>query len=219
MISIINVGMGNILSVLNALNRLGLEAMEAKAPADLARARAIVLPGVGAFGQAMENLNSLGFTSALQKAVTVNEIPLMGICLGMQLLADESEEHGTHKGLGLVPGQVIRLREEETDNKVPNVGWCRTVFGRKSSLFSEKVGSQNYYYVHSYHMVPSHQEHIVATTLLGRKEVVSAVQSGCVAGVQFHPEKSQDDGLNLLFRWASSNNLFARHKTSVSAYL
>ena len=134
-------------------------------------------------------------------------IPILGICLGMQLLADESEEHGHHKGLGLIPGRVVRLKESQTNSKVPNVGWCETHQSRPSSLFTPDAGAQNYYCVHSFHFIPDDEQHSAATMLLGDKEIVSAVEHANVAGVQFHPEKSQTDGLSLIARWAMTKGL------------
>lgn len=207
MIAVVNMGMGNILSVQNALSRIGLQSSEARTEKDFRDARAVILPGVGAFGAAMENLRAQGLVEPFRQIAKDGRIPILGVCLGMQLLADESEEHGLFEGLGIIPGRVVRLQEKETHNKVPNVGWCRTAISKKSSLFEENAGVQTFYYVHSYHMVPAQPGHIAATTLLGSRQTVAAVEAGTVAGVQFHPEKSQDDGLNLLFHWATCHGL------------
>jgi len=207
MIAVLNIGMGNILSLRNALARIGLDARDARDDSGLAGAAAIILPGVGAFGTAMKNLDATGLSDALREVSATGTTPILGICLGMQLLSDECEEHGLFSGLGLIPGRVVRLNETETGNKVPNVGWCETVSSGQSSLFDENGSTRSFYYVHSYHFVPSDKNSVAATTLLGQTHIVSAVERGNVSGVQFHPEKSQDDGLDLIAHWAKRHGL------------
>jgi len=209
-IGLVNMSTGNLLSIFNAMQRIGLSCREIASSADLGAVSAIVLPGVGAFGVAMENLKERGFVGPLREMARRGEVPILGICLGMQLLADASEEHGEHEGLGLVPGRVVRLQEDEIQSKVPNVGWCHTAFKKPSVFFPEHGGSRSFYFVHSFHFVPRRPEAVVATTRLGPKEVVAAVESGKVSGVQFHPEKSQDDGLDLLACWATRNGLLGK---------
>ena len=209
MVKLINIGIGNLLSIRNALETVGIASGEATSPDALANARAIILPGVGAFGEAMRNLDARGFVEPIQRIAKSGEVPILGICLGMQLLATESNEHGLHRGLGLIPGRVLRLSERETRNRVPNVGWCRTQFIRDTSLFHEAPGSRSFYYVHSFHLEAKIETDIAAKVLLGHRDIVSAVERGNVAGTQFHPEKSQADGLDLLATWAKAKGLLS----------
>lgn len=212
MIGLIRMSTGNLLSVRNAFNRIGMACNDLNAPDEMARVDAVVLPGVGAFHEAMNSLGRSGFVGPLQELARGGRTPILGICLGMQLLADESEEHGLHKGLSLIPGRVTRLIESEIENKVPNIGWCQTAFQRRSVFMPDDAGSRTFYYVHSYHFVPRNAGAVAATIRLGSKEVVAAVEQGSVAGIQFHPEKSQDDGLDLLAHWAEANALARDHK-------
>ncbi len=211
MIGLIRMSLGNLLSVRNALNRIGLACKDLNAPDEMSTVDAVVLPGVGAFHEAMNSLDRSGFIGPLQDLARKGRTPVLGICLGMQLLADESDEHGLHKGLSLIPGRVTRLIENEIENKVPNIGWCQTSFQRRSVFMPDDTGSRTFYYVHSYHFVPRNAEAIAATIRLGSKEVVAAVEQGSVAGIQFHPEKSQDDGLDMLAHWAKANALPRHH--------
>jgi glutamine amidotransferase len=206
-IGIINMTMGNLLSVQNAFHKVGVPCREINDAREIHANSAVVLPGVGAFHVAMQNLRERGFVDPLRNLAAEGRVPILGICLGMQLLADESEEHGDHPGLGLIAGRVIRLEERYIQNKVPNVGWCNTDIRKDSRFFTEAAGSRSYYYVHSYHFVPRDDDAVVATTALGPMNVVAAVEAGSVSGVQFHPEKSQNDGLDLLDTWAKKCGL------------
>ena len=207
MISIINMEMGNLLSVQNAFHKIGAPCREINDAREINTATAVVLPGVGAFHVAMQTLQARGFVEPLRQIATEGHVPILGLCLGMQLLADQSAEHGLHAGLGLIAGQVVRLEERYIQSKVPNVGWCRTDFRRTSKFFPAGSAAPTYYYVHSYHFLPRDPDVIAATISLGPMDVVAAVEAGNVAGVQFHPEKSQNDGLDLLDAWATHYGL------------
>lgn len=160
----------------------------ARAPQDLADAAGVVLPGVGAFGDGMAALRRQGLVEALRRHAATGR-PLLGICLGMQLLADSSEEHGLHAGLGIVPGRVRRLAPDDPSLRVPNIGWC-------------DVDSASYYFAHGFHMVPDDPADAAQVFDYGGP-VVAAVRRGSVAGVQYHPEKSQDAGLEALAAFAA----------------
>lgn len=197
MLHVVDLENCNLASVLRAFDRIGVATTTVNTPDQLADARAIVLPGVGAFAASMGRLNARGFSRVLRDMVLRDGVPLLGICLGMQLLGDASEEHGIHPGLGLVPGTVKRLRPASTADKVPHVGWADAVPAKESYLFPDKTVS-SFYFDHSYHFDCDDSTDIAARTRFGGDEITVAVQRGHVAGVQFHPEKSQDAGLDLL---------------------
>jgi glutamine amidotransferase len=202
MIGIVNYGVGNLASVKNAFDRLDAEAAIIDATSGLDACERVILPGVGSFRRAMETLNQMGWSDAL-RSYAASGRPLLGICLGMQLLLDEGEEHGTTKGLGLIPGRVTRLTPQ-APNKVPHVGWNSLKPRKSSALLGNLKTEIDYYFVHSYHCVPANDSDTLATCDFGG-EFVAAVESRNVAGMQFHPEKSQPSGLRLLdnfTRWS-----------------
>lgn len=190
---IVDFGMGNIRSVRNAFARLGCHVKLSQDARDFQTADAIILPGVGAFGEAMLNLQKLRLVEPLRKAAETR--PFLGICLGMQLLADASQERGNHSGLGLIPGEV-QLIPAPQGFRLPHVGWNSVVIHQSAPLFTGARSGDSYYFVHSYHYVCA-QAYVAATTDYGM-DVVAAVQKGHVFGVQFHPERSQAAGLRLL---------------------
>lgn len=206
-ITIIDYGMGNIRSVHNALARLGCAVTTSNRAEDIAAADALILPGVGAFGEAMTNLNASGLTTPLLRAVLDDAKPILGICLGMQLLAETSEERGMSRGLGLIPGD-IRLIPVPKNLRLPHIGWNSVTAARRDPLFRGVPDGSAFYFVHSFHFeCPS--EYVAATTEYGG-DVVAAVQKGHVMGVQFHPERSQSCGLSLLAN-------FIAHATAITA--
>ncbi len=158
----------------------------------------LVLPGVGAFAPAMRNLCSLGFDRLIADRVASGQTPLIGICLGMQMLAERSHEHGATAGLGLIPGEVVRLQAAAPGERVPNIGWLPVRAEKPSAMFPPGTDTQTFYHVHSFHMACSNPVDVAATFEFGGRRIVTAVERGNVFGVQFHPEKSQDAGLNLL---------------------
>lgn len=196
-LALVDLEVSNVGSMAHALQRIGAPAHVLATPSSVASAAAILLPGVGAFGDAMKSLRGKGLVEPIQRAVTAGT-PLLGICLGMQLLADESAEHGVHRGLGLVPGRVTRL-PADTGLRVPNVGWCDVAPTRPSVLFPN--GGGTFYHVHSFHVAPADPSCVTAAIDFGDTRVVVALESGNLFGVQFHPEKSQDDGLEVLARF------------------
>jgi glutamine amidotransferase len=200
MLAVVDLNIGNIGSLMRALELTGSRATLTSDPFDVASASAIILPGVGAFGAAMQSLHDRKLVDPLRAAAAAG-VPLLGICLGMQLLAGESEEYGRHEGLGLIPGRVRRLNPTRADLRVPNIGWVDVVPSRASILFGE--GSGCFYHVHSYHVLPDDPSDITATIRYGDQAICVAVERRNIYGVQFHPEKSQDDGLALLGRFAN----------------
>jgi glutamine amidotransferase len=189
--------MGNLRSVQKAIEKIGASAGVTSDPAVLDNARGIILPGVGAFGDAMDTLQARGLVEPVLRQVEAAK-PLLGICLGMQLLFDESEEMGRHKGLGLLPGQVLRFPEGEL--KVPHIGWNQLEKVHGSLLEGVNEGAFAYF-VHSYYVEPSEADDVLATTEYGLT-FASVVGRDRIWGAQFHPEKSQDVGMQLLTNYA-----------------
>ncbi len=197
MIGIIDYGMGNLHSVSKALERLGHSYRIIDHPGDLAGMDGVILPGVGAFGDAMKNLTEMNMVAAIRDYAGSGR-PFLGICLGMQLLFNESEEHGIHEGLGILPGRVVRFRG---DYKIPHMGWNRLEFLRDVPLF-EGVNEGHVYFVHSYFVQPSDREVLWAVTDY-YQEVAAVVGLDNVCGMQFHPEKSGEVGMKLLANFAA----------------
>jgi len=199
MLAVVNYGAGNIRSVVNALTWLETEVRVADRPAALADAAGVILPGVGAFIPAMERLDALGFADALRDWVTVRGRPLLGICLGMQLLAERGTEGGEHAGLGLIAARVERLAGSASA-RVPHVGWNAVARVRPATLWGTLEGAVCYF-VHGYQLAFADSEArkrwLVGTADHGG-EVIAMVEHELVMAAQFHPEKSQRDGLAML---------------------
>lgn len=197
MIAIVDYGVGNLRSVQKAVERVGAEGVVTSDAADLETAQGIILPGVGAFGKGMDSLRSRDLIAPVLDQVAGGK-PLLGICLGMQLLFEESDEMGLHQGLGLLPGRVVRFPEGAL--KVPHIGWNRLRI-RPNPLLQGLDDGAYAYFVHSYYPVPREPDDILAETDYGF-DFASVVGRGRVWGAQFHPEKSQDVGLQLLANYA-----------------
>jgi len=205
MIGIVDYHMGNLASVVNAFAKVGAETQIESDPDRLSDYDKIILPGVGAFGDAMEHLEKNGMDEAIRAYATGGK-PLLGICLGMQLLFESSEEFGSHKGLGLIPGKVVAFNEEEFDRplKVPHMGWNElflTPNGRESALFTDLPSEFYLYFVHSFHAVCD-DRYAIGKTFYGY-EFVSAVQNANIYGIQPHPEKSHKNGLKIIENFAN----------------
>jgi glutamine amidotransferase len=200
-ITIIDSGISNIGSVLVALKHIGVRYTVTTEAAHVANARALLLPGVGAFADGMKALSRRGFIESIKTHAAKGK-PLLGICLGMQLLADGSEEFGRHEGLGLIPGWVRRL-PKKPGLRVPNIGWCDMHIKNKAKLFTGLEELAAFYFVHSYAMDCQNIAHSVGTINFGNQKVTVACQHGNIFGVQFHPEKSQDAGLTLLANFSA----------------
>lgn len=194
---IIDYGMGNLLSVQRAFEKCGSDAVISDNPLDLREAEHIVLPGVGAFPDAMKNLKSEGWVQELNRAVLEKETPFLGICLGMQLLADIGYEGTICKGLGYIPGEVVLFEKTEQNERIPHVGWNEIVKIQDIPLLDEIEDKTNFYFVHSYHFVPKNIDYVAALTPYCG-EFVSIVTNYNIVGTQFHPEKSQKAGFKLI---------------------
>lgn len=197
MIGLIDYGMGNLQSVRNACEYLGFAVRLVQTPAAFQETDKIILPGVGAFSEGMRNLRSSGLDAAVRAAVLQEKKPLLGICLGMQLLADAGTEGGDTPGLGLVPGTVRRL--ETGGLRLPHIGWNEIRLERPSPVFREDL-AVDYYFVHSYFFDAADPQDVIARTDYGTL-FPSVVGRGSALGVQFHPEKSHRFGLELLKRF------------------
>jgi imidazole glycerol-phosphate synthase subunit HisH len=196
MLAVIDYGAGNLRSVLHALNALNAQNIRlVHGPDELEGAEKIILPGVGAFGAGMQKLAEQGLIEPLKAAVRAG-IPYLGICLGMQFLFDVSEEMGTHNGLGLLPGKVVRF-PDNLGLKVPHMGWNEIQPRRENALTAGLQPCSYTYFVHSYYCEPANPADVLLTVDYGLP-VTAAVQRDNIYGVQFHPEKSQSTGLKLL---------------------
>ena len=201
MIAIVDYGVGNLFSLVSSLKALGLAAEVTGDAGRLRAADRIILPGVGAFGDARRKLDDTGLVPVLLEEA--EKKPLLGICLGMQLLFDRGVEYGEHPGLGLVPGQVVDLHQDLTDQtlKVPHMGWNSLQILRDDPLFRHVRDGEYVYYVHSFYARDC-AESTLATSQYGNVAVTGVVRRGNVYGTQFHPEKSGDTGLRLLRAFA-----------------
>lgn len=197
MITIIPMRSSNLTSVVNAFKKIGADVNFAETPAEIAAARTLILPGVGAFKNGMDFLKEKGLIEAVREHALLKKQPLLGICLGMQLLADESHEHGIHAGLGIIPGTVREL-QPAGDERVPNVGWCDTRFLKTSDMFLKIAPATPFYYVHSYWFDVLKSDDAASAIEFGGKNITTSLQNDNIFGVQFHPEKSQEAGLQLL---------------------
>lgn len=201
-IAVVNYGMGNLASVRRAFEDIGAEVTVANHPAALYDANRIVLPGVGAFTEGMECLTGAGWASALHDVVIQQGKPLLGICLGMQMLASGGCEGGETRGLGFIPGKVQRLDAIGCKLRIPHVGWNDVSYCKADVLFEGIPDLSDFYFVHSFAYVPESQDHLVATTSYGC-DVTAVVRSGNIFGCQFHPEKSSKAGRQLLRNFMS----------------
>jgi len=204
MIAIIDYGMGNLRSVQKAFEKVGFEATVTSDPNVVLEADKIVLPGVGAFPDCMRNLEQGGFIDPILKVIADGR-PFLGICLGLQLLFTESEEFGIHKGLNIIPGRVLRFPEGLEENgeklKVPHMGWNQLTLCGESAVFEGIDDGTNVYFVHSYYVKPDDEKVVAARTTYGM-EFCSAICKDNVVATQFHPEKSQEKGLQILKNFA-----------------
>jgi glutamine amidotransferase len=202
MMVIIDYGMGNLGSIHNMLRRLGTEAIVTSDHAAIQSARKLILPGVGAFDHGMENLARLGLIPVLNEAVLAKKTPVLGICLGMQLLSRRSEE-GQLPGLGWIDAQTVRFRfpENSARLKIPHMGW-NFISPRTTHPLLEGLDNPRFYFVHSYHVCCDCPEHVLATCRHGI-EFTAAVCKDNILGTQFHPEKSHRFGMALLKNFAT----------------
>ena len=204
-VAVIDYGAGNLLSVVRALEHCGATPVSTSDPATILKAGRVVLPGVGAFGDGMAALRDRGLETVLQQ-VAFTGTPLLGICLGMQMLMDESEEFCVTAGLGLIPGKVIQIPDRGTagdHHKIPHIGWNELVESSAGKSWSngplEDVRpGESVYFVHSFMADPASADHRLAHCIYGGIKVSAVVRRANVVGCQFHPEKSGDVGLRIL---------------------
>ncbi len=200
MIKIVDYGMGNLRSVQKAFESLGVAASIAAAPAELRHAEKLVLPGVGAFRDAIAELKKQDLVRPVLDHIASGK-PFLGICLGLQLLMDVSYEDGQWEGLGVVPGTVVRFADQP-GLKVPHMGWNQLEIAQESPLLAGIPGDASFYFVHSYYVVPREESIVAARTTYGTR-FVSMISRGTMFATQFHPEKSQRVGLKLLENFAA----------------
>lgn len=201
MIAIIDYGMGNLGSIKNMLSRIGVESVITSDPKVIAEADRLILPGVGAFDHAMANLDRLGLIPLLNERVLDQKVPLLGICLGMQLLTRGSEE-GSLRGLGWIEAETVRFRfPEDSGLRVPHMGWNTFDVKQRGTILDDLPGESRFYFVHSYYVRCTDGKSELATTTYGHS-FASAVVRDNILGMQFHPEKSHRYGLRLLSSFA-----------------
>lgn len=197
-VAIIDYGRGNVRSVANAIDYCGADAVVTADPKVIDDATHIILPGVGAFGDAMAALNKRELTEVLRRQVFEKGKPFFGVCLGMQLLAERSAEHGEHTGLGWIAGDIVRLSPGLDVLKIPHMGWNNIIMKRPHPLFDHVEKEHlNFYFVHSYCFSAQDSESVVATCEYGSPFAAVVARDNIIAA-QFHPEKSQDSGIDLL---------------------
>lgn len=211
-VTVIDYGIGNIYSVCKALERCGADVTLSAEPAVIERAPRLVLPGVGAFANGMACLRERGLIEPIQRFAASGR-PLLGICLGMQMLASGSEEFGNHEGLGLIPGRVLGLPIRTvtgTPHKIPHIGWSALVASDhvpwEGTLLDDTGLGTAVYLVHSYGVTPDDPTHVLATCMYGGHQVVAAIRRGHLVGCQFHPEKSGWAGLRMLTRFLQQSS-------------
>jgi len=199
MIMLVDYGMGNLRSVEKALQKVGLEVNRSSNPEDIDKADAIVVPGVGAFADAIHNIERFGLKDKIIQAINQGK-PYLGICLGLQILFEYGYEFGEHEGLGIIKGKVIRF-DERLNIKIPHMGWNQVWIKKKDKMFKNIKEGDYFYFVHSYYAVPDEEDVIASYTDYG-VDFCSAIEKDNIWAVQFHPEKSQTTGLKLLQNFA-----------------
>jgi glutamine amidotransferase len=201
MIAVIDYGLGNVQAFLDIYKRLNIPAIAAKKSEDLLGVSKCILPGVGAFDWAMQSLENSGMRPALEKIVVQDKLPVLGVCVGMQMLANQSDE-GSLKGLGWIPGEIKKFDETKFDRlpHIPHMGWNDVAITRENPLLNG-IKDPQFYFLHSYYFAPEDPHSIIGASEYGGR-FASAVAKGNVYGTQFHPEKSHHWGMSLLKNFA-----------------
>lgn len=199
MITIIDYNMGNVGSIKNMLKKIGVPSIVTRNKKEIEKATKLILPGVGAFDKGMNNLKEFNLISLLDYKVKEAKTPILGICLGMQLLSKRSEEGGIEPGLGWINASTIKFQFAQTDKiiRIPHMGWNQISITKKSKLFQEMYQEPRFYFVHSYHVVCDNDSDVLATSEYGF-DVTAAIERDNIYGAQFHPEKSHKFGKKLL---------------------
>jgi glutamine amidotransferase len=201
MISIIDYKMGNIRSIENALLFLGYEYKIVNTKDEILNSEKVILPGVGSFRQAMQNIKDMDLYDAIRELALNEKVDILGICLGMQLLADFSQEDGGANGLGLISGKVCKLSSDDEKLKIPHIGFNSIHYKNKGDLFDNLKELTDFYFVHSYHFIVDNETDVSSYFIYG-DTFTASVQKGNIFGTQFHPEKSQANGLRVLKNFA-----------------
>jgi imidazole glycerol-phosphate synthase subunit HisH len=197
LVGIVDYGLGNVKSVKSAFEYLGHEAILCQEETDFEKVSHIVLPGVGAFERGMELINQKKLDYILNTHVLIQGKPTLGICLGLQLMAQSSYEFGIHSGLSWFPGEVVELPQVQGRRELPNIGW-ESIEIKKDALFEGISNLSDFYFVHSFHLKLSDNKYCLATYEMGNDKIVAAIKKENIIATQFHPEKSQENGLKLL---------------------
>ena len=198
MIAIVDYGMGNLLSVKNALDYLGEDSDICDHPDSILKAEKIILPGVGSFPDCMKNLKEKGFTDVLNHKVLEQKIPILGICLGMQVMAGAGFEMGSTEGLGWFDAEVIKMKPKDSKLKIPNIGWETVSYLTDNPLLRTFRKNPDFYFVHSYFMNCFNEDDVTSWYNLDDQKITASVQKENIFGTQFHPEKSSDIGREVL---------------------
>lgn len=201
MVGVVDYGMGNLLSVKNALDYLGEDCRICSSPDHLSEVDKIILPGVGAFPDCMKNLHEQDFVQALNKNVLEEKKPVLGICLGMQVMAALGREMEDTPGLGWFEAEVVKMNPGEKKIKIPNVGWENINYRTNSALLQGFFRNPDFYFVHSYYMQCKNEEDVSSWYQLGELKVTASVHRDHIFGTQFHPEKSSDFGREVLMNF------------------
>ncbi|HIE59829.1 MAG TPA: imidazole glycerol phosphate synthase subunit HisH [Persephonella sp.] len=203
MITVVDYGMGNLRSVAKAFEAVGANIKVSSKPEDIKNSKAIVVPGVGAFKDAIKHLKELNLYDEIINHIN-NKKPYFGICLGLQILFEKGYEFGEHRGLGIIKGKVIRFTQKE-GYKIPHMGWNQVNIKQKNGLFKNIKNSEFFYFVHSFYVVPEDSK-VIASTTDYINEFCSSIQIDNIWAVQFHPEKSQKPGLKLIKNFVKKVN-------------
>ena len=201
MIGIIDYGMGNLMSVQNALNYLGEDNILCNKPSDLEKVDKIILPGVGAFPDCINNLKKRGLMDSLNYYVIKKQIPILGICLGMQVMAKIGNEFETKNGFGWFDAEIVPLVSKNKNEKIPNIGWENIQFSEKSILLNGFLKKSDFYFIHSYFMQCNDSSDVDSWYYYGNQKITASVQKNHIFGTQFHPEKSSDFGREVLINF------------------
>ena len=202
MIIIVDYGSGNLFSIQNMFTRIGVETVISSESSTIAKAGKLILPGIGAFDSCMQKVNQSGFLEDLNQKVMKEKIPVLGICVGMQLMMEGSEE-GVLPGLGWIKGRTIKFKQNQLSAgyKVPHMGWAEVELKKPSKLMDDMYDDPRFYFAHSYHVAPENESHTLLCALNGYS-FTAAIECDNIMGVQFHPEKSHKYGMKLLENFA-----------------
>ena len=201
MIAIIDYGLGNLTSVLNAFEKLGIPAKITRNPKEIRTAERIILPGVGAFGEGINNLKKFGLIDLLNEEILIKKKPFLGICLGMQLICNKSYEGGEFAGLEWIDAEVLKFEFKDKKVRVPHIGWNDVSCNLNSPILKGGEKNQNFYFVHSYYVKPTDEEVVIGKCNYGF-DFCAILQKGNIFATKFHPEKSQGEGLEILRKFS-----------------